>query len=74
MTDRDQRLQVKYFRARRRKHGKCSVCVYREHSGGVYHCRKWPDRQGSCDTDGKMPRFEFDPEVMTGLRGSDGNR
>ncbi|MGQ4661324.1 hypothetical protein [Lysobacter sp. F6437] len=70
MTDRDQRLQVKRYRVRRRKHGTCSVCTFRELTDGRFHCRKWPDRQGSCDTDGKLPKFQFDETVMTDLRGS----
>lgn len=70
MTDLEQLRQVKRYRSRRRKHGVCSACVWREQSGGVYHCRKWPERQGSCDTDGKLPVFQFDDQVMDELRGS----
>lgn len=71
MTDRDQRLQAKRFRARRRKFGPCSVCTFREAAANHYHCRKWPERQGGqCESDGKLPVFQFDADVMLELRGN----
>jgi hypothetical protein len=58
----------KRYRARVRRHGRCSVCQFRELSDGVFHCRRQPDRQGACDIDGRLPAFRLDDEVLDELR------
>lgn len=74
MTDLDAIRRRKRYRARLRRHGRCSACQFRELTDGVYHCRKWPERQGGCDTDGKLPVFQFDETVLDDLRRDDGRR
>ncbi|WP_313250131.1 hypothetical protein [Stenotrophomonas acidaminiphila] len=44
------------------------MCQFRELSDGVFHCRRQPDRQGACDTDGRLPAFRLDDEVLDELR------
>ncbi|WP_447896776.1 hypothetical protein [Stenotrophomonas acidaminiphila] len=67
MTDANARMWKRY-RARVRRHGRCSVCQFRELSDGVFHCRRQPDRQGACDIDGRLPAFRLDDEVLDELR------
>lgn len=70
MSDREQRLRSKRYRARRRKFGACSVCTFREFAETHYHCRKWPERQGGeCQSDGRLPVFQFDERVMDQMTG-----
>lgn len=71
MTDRATRLQRAYYRARRRKHGACSVCQFREAADGYYHCRHRPDRQGGqCATDDQLPKFRLDEDVWNDPKGA----
>jgi hypothetical protein len=35
------------------------------------HCQRRPDRQGGCDTDGPLPVFRFDENVLKGMRDAD---
>lgn len=67
----EQHKQTKRYNLRLRRYGPCSVCQFREKAeAGFYHCRKWPDRQGGmCETDGKLPVFRLDDEVMQDLQG-----
>ncbi|HGM5895209.1 hypothetical protein [Stenotrophomonas maltophilia] len=51
-----------------KRHGRCSVCTMRERGSNPAHCKGWPNRQGSCDTDGKLPMFRFDEKVLEGMR------
>lgn len=54
-----------------RRHGRCAVCTMRERGSSLAHCQRRPDRQASCDTDGLLPVFRFDENVLKGMR--DGN-
>lgn len=63
----DLRLQKRY-RAKLRRHGRCWACQFRQQSEGAFHCTRLPARQGDCDTDGRLPVFRFDPEVLEALR------
>ncbi len=58
----------KRYRARVRRQGRCSVCQFRELTDGTFHCRRQLDRQGACDTDGRLPAFRLDDEVLDELR------
>ncbi|WP_367346469.1 hypothetical protein [Stenotrophomonas bentonitica] len=51
-----------------KKNGRCSVCQFRAQGGDGFHCRGWPDRVATCDTDGKLPAFRFDDQVLKGMR------
>lgn len=51
-----------------KRHGRCSVCTMRERGSNPAHCKGWPNRQGSCDTDRKLPVFRFDETVLKGMR------
>lgn len=62
-----QRVQAKRYRAEIRKRGICFACMHREVTFDVHHCRRQPERQGACTSDGQAPRFEFDPEVLKKL-------
>ena len=71
MTDLEQLRQVKRYRARRRKHGACSVCQFREAAEGYWHCRRRPERQGGqCETDGQLPVFRLDEDVWSDPKGA----
>ena len=50
------------------KHGRCSVCQFRTLGPAGFHCKGWPDRTGTCDTDRKLPVFRFDDAVLEGMR------
>ncbi len=63
----DLRLQKRY-RAQLRRHGRCWACQFRQQVVDAYHCKGYTERQGSCDTDGRLPVFRFDPEVLEALR------
>ena len=67
MTEATARMWKRY-RARVRRQGLCSVCQFRELSDGTFHCRRQPDRQGACDTDGRLSAFRLDDEVLDELR------
>ena len=67
MTGAELRMQKRY-RAYVRKHGRCSVCQFRTAGEAGFHCRGWPDRAGTCDTDGQLPVFRFDDAVLEGMR------
>lgn len=57
--------QAKRYRSAIQKRGLCSACKFRQQTLGIYHCRNWEDRQhGNCETDKKLPYFEFDPDVL----------
>jgi hypothetical protein len=64
--------QVKRYKAERRKRGTCCACVHRCGSVTVVGksiCKIGESRQHpQCETDGKGPRFEFDPSVMDQFR------
>lgn len=54
-----------------RRHGRCAVCAMRERGSSPAHCQRRPDRQGTCDTDGLLPVFRFDENVLKGMRDAD---
>lgn len=58
----------KRYRAYLKKHGRCAVCQFRDWGEDGFHCKGWPGRQGTCDTDGKLPAFRFDADVLEGMR------
>lgn len=37
-------------------------------SSAGFHCKGWPDRAGTCDTDRQLPVFRFDDAVLEGMR------
>ncbi|WP_414491062.1 hypothetical protein [Stenotrophomonas maltophilia] len=51
-----------------KRHGRCSVCTMRERGSSPAHCQRRPDRRGNCDTDGLLPVFRFDENVLKGMR------
>ncbi len=61
----------KRYSAYLRRHGRCAVCSMRDRNGSPAHCLGRPDRQGSCDADGKLPVFRFDEKVLEGMRDAD---
>lgn len=63
----DVRMRKRY-RARVHRFGRCSVCQFREQGDAGYHCKKLPDRQGSCDTDKRLPVFRVDTDLLDELR------
>lgn len=67
MTAAELRMKKRY-RVHFNKHGRCGVCQFRAMTAGGYHCKGWPGRVGTCDTDGKLPAFRFDVHVLGGLR------
>lgn len=59
------RKALKRMKSARSKHGNCRICVHREVTFNVYHCRNREDRQhGMCAFDGKAPTFQFDDAVL----------
>ena len=49
--------------------GLCALCVHRDSTFGVLHCKRDMDRHhGICDQDGQKPKFTVDPIVVEGLR------
>ncbi len=67
MTSAEARTRKRY-NAYLRRHGVCAVCTMRERGSSPAHCKGWPERQGSCDTDGLLPVFRFDENVLKGMR------
>lgn len=67
MTAAEIRLQKRY-RWHLKRYGRCSVCQFREKTDSAFHCKGWLDRAGTCDTDGKLPAFRFDDQVLEGMR------
>jgi len=61
----------KRYRAFLRSNGRCAVCTMREAGSRPAHCRGRPDRQGSCETDGVLPAFRFDENVLEGMCDAD---
>lgn len=59
---------AKRYRAHLRRYGRCAACRFREQTDGTYHCQRRPERQGTCDTDGILPAFRFEEEVLEGMR------
>lgn len=70
MTAPEVRMRKRY-RVYLRKHGRCAVCTMRDRGSSPAHCKGRPDRQGSCDTDGVLPVFRFDEQVLEGMRDAD---
>lgn len=58
----------KRYRSYLKKHGRCAVCSFRTQGEAGFHCKGWPDRVATCDTDGKLPAFRFDDQVLEGMR------
>lgn len=48
-----------------------ALCTMRERGSSPAHCQCRPDRQRSCDTDGVLPVFRFDENVLKGMRDGD---
>jgi hypothetical protein len=67
MTGAELRMQKRY-RSYVQKHGRCSVCLFRATGAARFHCKGWPDRAGTCDTDSMLPVFRFDDAVLEGMR------
>lgn len=54
--------------ALRNREGLCALCVYRDRTFGLLHCRSDMERRdGRCDRDGKLPRFAVDTKVVEAL-------
>ncbi len=70
MTSPEGRMRKRYT-AYLRRNGRCAVCTMRDRGSNPAHCLSRPDRQGSCDTDGLLPVFRFDDEVLKGMRDGD---
>ncbi|MCI1053755.1 hypothetical protein MOQ19_09555 [Stenotrophomonas maltophilia] len=70
MTTPEARTRKRY-NAYLRRHGVCAVCTMRERGSRPAHCQRRPDRQGGCDTDGLLPVFRFDEDVLKGMRDGD---
>jgi hypothetical protein len=63
----------KRMSAARRRHGNCCLCVHREQTFGIYHCRNREHRShGACSLDQAEPQFVFDDAVIKEFE--DGNR
>lgn len=58
----------KRYRAYLKKHGRCAVCSFGADGDDGFHCKGWPTRAATCDTDGKLPAFRFDDQVLEQLR------
>ena len=59
----------KRYRAVLRKHGACAFCKFRETTFGIPHCQGNVDRrQGICEHDGKLPKFETAPAAVKEIR------
>jgi len=59
----------KRMKAVKRSEGLCALCVHRETTFGLHHCKNKSDRRfGQCELDGKTPKFEVDSQVVEGLR------
>lgn len=59
----------KRMKAVKRNEGLCALCVHRETTFGLHHCKNKQDRRfGQCELDGKSPKFEVDTTVVEGLR------
>lgn len=55
--------------ALKKNKGLCALCIYREATFGLQHCKNKMDRHhGACDQDGETPKFTVDPIVVEGLR------
>jgi len=67
MTVAELRLRKRYA-LYLRKNGRCAVCLFRAQGEAGFHCKGWPDRMATCDTDGKLPAFRFDDHVLEQLR------
>ncbi len=67
MTVAELRMRKRY-RSYLQKHGRCSVCLFRAAGAAGFHCKGWPERAGTCDTDSKLPVFRFDDAVLEGMR------
>jgi hypothetical protein len=67
MTGAELRIQKRY-RSYVQKNGRCSVCQFRAAGHAGFHCKGWPERAGTCDTDSKLPVFRFDDAVLEGMR------
>lgn len=63
MTTAEARTRKRY-NAYLRRHGRCAVCTMRAAGSSPAHCKGWSERQGGCDTDGKLPVFRFDENVL----------
>lgn len=52
-----------------KKEGKCSICVHRDRTFGIWHCQNTPDRQfPKCEKDNGVGRFTFDAKVIDQFR------
>ncbi len=50
---------------KRHKCGTCCLCMHREVTFTIYHCRNNVARQHPmCERDGRTPRFEFDDSTL----------
>lgn len=58
----------KRYNAYLRRHGVCSVCTMRERDSSPAHYQRRSDRQGGGDTDGLLPVFRFDENVLKVMR------
>lgn len=58
----------KRYRLQLRRHGRCWACQFRQQGADGCHCKGFTARQGSFDTDGRLPVFRFDAAVLEGLR------
>lgn len=67
MTGAELRMQKRY-RSYVQKNGRCSVCKFRASDAAGFHCKGWPERAGTCDTDRQLPIFRFDDAVLEGMR------
>ena len=58
--------QLKRYMVTVRKEGICRVCIHREKTLGVWHCRNAPDKQhGACQQQpGSYPRFQVVENVL----------
>ena len=51
--------------AKCKRMGKCYICIHREQTFGMYHCRNAPERTyPQCEHDGKPARFTFDDSTL----------
>lgn len=67
-----ERMLAKRYRAKINRDGKCSVCVHRDRTFGVFHCQNTPDRQfPKCMSDKGVGQFTVDAEaVQSAMKGN----